>query len=171
QDVTAAHGVAAQVVMQRVAPQHSLLAEVAELGVVDGAGGVLVIHRVAAFALRVSRLDDDVAAQVGDVGAVVAAAEVGVLQRAVERQLVAGAGLAGARLGVRVGADAGAEGLLGLDLRGGGGEDDAVADAPAGDRLGQRHGRVSLAGRGAELDPGAAEGGPVEVHPAAAADD
>ncbi len=50
-------------------------------------------------------------------------------------------------------------------------DDDAIADAPAGDRLGQRHGVVALLGRGSELDPGAAQGHAVKVHPAAAADD
>ena len=72
----AAHRVAAQVEVQAVAAEHALLAEVAELGVADRAGRVAVVHRVAADAVRVGRLDDDVAAQVGDLAAVVAVAQV-----------------------------------------------------------------------------------------------
>ena len=65
-------------------PEHPLLAQVAELGVADRAGRVAVVHRVAADAVGVGRLDDDVAAQVGDLAAVVALAEVVELERAVE---------------------------------------------------------------------------------------
>ena len=46
-----------------------------------------MIHRVAADAVRVGRLDDDVAAQVGDLAAVVALAQVVVFERLVEREL------------------------------------------------------------------------------------
>ena len=53
-----------------------------------------------------------------------------------------------------------------------GGDDDAVADLPAGDRLGQGDRRLSpVFARRAELDPGAAQRCAVEVHAAAAADD
>src|SRR5262249_28519939 len=50
-------------------------------------------------------------------------------------------------------------------------DDEPVPGLPAGDRLGQCHDRVALAGGPAELDPGAAQRGAVEVHAAAAADD
>ena len=49
--------------------------------------------------------------------------------------------------------------------------DDAVADLPAGDCLGQRDVAVALLRGRAELDPGAAQRRAVEVHPPAAADD
>ena len=63
--------VAGQVEVEAVLAEHALLAEVAELGVGDRAGRVPVVHRVPADAVRVGRLDDDVAAQVGDLAAVV----------------------------------------------------------------------------------------------------
>ena len=75
-DGAAAHRVAAQVVVQGVAAEHVLLAEVAELGVADRAGRVAVVHRVAAHAFGVGRLDDDVAAQVRHLAAVLAVAQV-----------------------------------------------------------------------------------------------
>ena len=59
-----------------------------------------MVHRVAADAGRVGRLDDDVAAQVGDLAAVVAVAEVLELEGPVERQAVAVDGLDDALLGV-----------------------------------------------------------------------
>ncbi len=85
--------VADEVVVQAVAAEHALLAEVAELGVADGAGRAAVVHRVAALARGVGRLDDDVAAQVGDLAAIVAASQMLVLQRPVEREPVAVDGL------------------------------------------------------------------------------
>src|SRR5262249_37575842 len=50
-------------------------------------------------------------------------------------------------------------------------DDDAVPHAPTGDRLGQGDGVVPFLGGGAELDPGAAQGGAVEVHAPPAAND
>ena len=125
-----------------------------------------MVHRVAAHALRVGRLDDDVAAQVGDLAAVVAVAEVLVLQRLVEREL-------------RSPSMAWIDALLGvtgvlrwrLDVAASCGDDDAVAGLPAGDRLGERDRAVARLRGGAELDPGAAQRRAVEVHAAAAADD
>src|SRR5205085_3532896 len=68
-------------------------------------------------------------------------------------------------------AGAGAERLPLFVLPRGRGQDDAVADPPAVHRLGERDRGVTGFRRGAELDPGAAQGGAVEVHVAAAADD
>ena len=76
-DGAAAHRVADQVIVQAVAAEHAFLAEVAELGVADRAGRVAVVHRVAATPSRVGRLDDDVAAQVGDLAAIVAVGDDG----------------------------------------------------------------------------------------------
>ena len=100
-DVAAAHRVADQVKVQGVAAQHAFLAEMAELGVADRAGGIAMIHRVAAHAGGIGRLDDDVAAQVGDLAAIVAVAEMRELQRLVERELRAVDGLDDALLGER----------------------------------------------------------------------
>src|SRR5262249_53767716 len=126
EDVTAAHRVAAQVEVQAVAAEYAGLAEVAELGVADGPGRAAVVHRVAAQR-EVGRLDEEVAAEVGDGAAVVAGAAVVEVERPVERQAGAGDGADDALLGLRQVADAGAEGLLGLDLAGGGGQDHSVA--------------------------------------------
>src|SRR5262249_28224873 len=80
-DGAAAHRVATQVVVQRVTAQHAGFAEVAELTVADGAGGVAVVHRVAAFPFRIGRLDNDVPTQVGHLAAVETCPQVLVLQR------------------------------------------------------------------------------------------
>ena len=74
-----------EVEVQAVAAERVLLAQVAELGVADRAGRAAVIHRVPADARRIGRFDDDVAAQVGDLAAEFALAEVLVGQRLVER--------------------------------------------------------------------------------------
>ena len=58
-----------------------------------------------------------------------------------------------------------------LVLPRGGGEDDAVADAPAADGFDERDRRVARGGGRAELDPGAGQRRAVEIHAAAAADD
>src|SRR5262249_8342637 len=121
-DGAAAHGVADQVVVQAVAPQHPVLAQVAELRVTDRAGRATVIHRVAARLVGSAGLDDHIAAQVGDLAAVVAGAEVQELQRLVQLHVAV--------------ADAGDDaffGLRGVLVRGdtvGCGDDDAVADSP-----------------------------------------
>src|SRR5262249_18999330 len=86
-DVAAAHGVAAQVIVQTVAPQDTLFAEVAELGVADRAGRAAVIHRVATISLGVGRLDDDIPAEVRDLAAIKAVPQVLKLQRRAQDQL------------------------------------------------------------------------------------
>ena len=158
-------------VVEAVAAEGSGHSEAAELGVADRAGGVLVIHGVPTGLVRLGRFDDDVAAQVGDFAAIGVLAEVVELERAIEGEFGAVDGFDEAFLGLAVVADAGLERLLHLVLAGGRGEDDAVADAPAGDRLLERHLRLTSFDRGAELEPGAAHGGAVELHAAAAADD
>src|SRR5262249_19991949 len=149
-DAAATHGAAAQVIVQRIAAQDVLLAEVPELRVGDGAGGVLVIHGVAALALGVRGLDDHVAAQVRHLAAGVAGAEVLEGERLVERDLLTVDRLDGARLGVRPLAAVGARR---------GGDDDLVAGLPAGDGLVQRDRGIARLRRLADLDPGAAHGG------------
>jgi len=57
---TAAHRVAAQVIVDRVTAQRAFLAEVAELGVADRTGGMPVVHRVTANAGGVGALHHDV---------------------------------------------------------------------------------------------------------------
>ncbi len=116
---------------------------------------------MAADAVGFGGLDDDIAAQVGDLAPVVSFAAVGVLERLVERDLGAGDGRDEPLLGLRVAAV----------MVFGRGEDDAIAGALALNRLGQCHRGVIGLGRGAEADPGAAHGGAMEIHPAAAADD
>src|SRR5262249_37629681 len=104
---------------------------------------------------------DDVAAQVGDLGAVQAVAEVFVFERPVEGEAGPVNGLDGSLYG-------GAGDLVHLAARG---DDDAVARLPTADRLGQGDGGAALRGRGAELAPVAAGRGAVETHAPAAADD
>jgi hypothetical protein len=74
------------VIVDRVAPEHALFPEVAELGVGDGADGPAVVHRVAALALGVGGFDDDVAAEVRDLAGELALGDVLELQRLVERE-------------------------------------------------------------------------------------
>src|SRR5690606_38822539 len=136
------------------------LAEVAEFGVAQAAGGAAVIHGVAAVALRVGRLDDDVPAQVGDLAAEIAAAAVVVFKRLVQRD--GQAVKCGDRPLFRE------RFVLGVLVNAGGGEDDLVPHAPAGDGLGEGDGLGADGGVLAELDPGAAQGGAVQIEPAAA---
>src|SRR5262249_36455101 len=163
-DVAAAHRVAAEVVVQGIAAEDAFLAQVAELRVADRAGGIAVVHGVPALA-GVGGLDDHVPAQVRDLAAVIAAAEVVLLQRLVENQPGAVDSLDEAFLGQwRLGP-------AGVLVTAGRRDDDAVADLPPLHRFVQCHRGVTGLGRGAELDPGAAERGAVEVHAASAADD
>src|ERR1019366_2213024 len=86
-DGAAAHRVADEMEMQGIPAQHAFLAEMAELRVAERAGRVPVKHRMAALPLGIGRLDDDVAAQVGDFAVEFAAAQVLVFERRVERNL------------------------------------------------------------------------------------
>src|SRR5262249_48616981 len=139
--------------------------------VTDRAGGILVIHRVAALAVGIGGLHYDVAAEVRHLAPIVAGAEVLVLQPLVQRDRLALDRLDAAFLGLRVVAGAGAERLLHLFRRGLRGPNAQIPAAPARPLLGQRELRVAGLCRLAEFDPGAAEGSAVEVHSAAAADD
>src|SRR5262249_41641381 len=87
QDVAAAHGVADQVIVQAVTAEDAGFAKAAELGVADGAGGMAMIHGVAAALVRIGRLDDDVAAKIGHLAAIFAVAQVLELERLIEHQL------------------------------------------------------------------------------------
>ncbi len=162
-DVAAAHGVADEVVVDAVAAEHALLAEMAKLGVADRAGGMAMVHGMAAHAAGVGRLDHDIAAQVGHL-----AAELRAVGRVleIERRIQC-------QRGVTEGADDPFLGLLAAGVVGiqRPGHDDPVARLPAGHGLGERDGGVALLRGGAELDPGAAQPGAVEIHPAAAAND
>src|SRR5439155_18678860 len=62
-DRAAAHRVAAEVEVQRIAAEDALLAEVPEFGVRERAGRIAMIHRVAADAVGGRRLDDHVPAE------------------------------------------------------------------------------------------------------------
>lgn len=85
----APHGVAAQVEVQGVAAERALLAQVAELGVGERPGRAAVIHGVPADTSGVGGFDHHIAAQVRDLAAEITVAEVGHLQRLVERDLAA----------------------------------------------------------------------------------
>ena len=52
--------------MQAVLAEHAFLTQVSKLGVADRSGRVPVIHHVAPHTVRVGRLDDHVATQIGD---------------------------------------------------------------------------------------------------------
>src|SRR5262249_47733191 len=138
--VAAAHGVADQVVVQAVAAQHAGLAQVAELGVADGPGRVLVIHRMAALSLRIGRLNDDVAAEIGDLAPVKAIPQVPEVERGAQGQLVTVHGLDGPFLRGRSFWIWSRMGLTRSRRALGAGDDDAVADLPAAHRLGQGDG-------------------------------
>src|SRR5262249_17769324 len=132
--------VAAEVEVDGVLAKLPLLAQVAELRVADGGERVPVDHGVAALALRLGRLDDDAAGQVGHLAAVVARALVAEGEAAVQREPVAvdrrddallglGRGLLpaaapGCRLGTK------GDAIVDALLAAGGGHDDAVPDAP-----------------------------------------
>ena len=160
-------GVAAQVVVQAVAAEHAFLAEMAKLGVADRAGRTAMIHRVAAHAVRVGRLDDDVAAQVGDLAAVVAGPQMLEFQRFIEADDGRRRWSEAVRSSVKE-----SPRRRGLPFSAGlrRGDNDMVARPPAFNRLSAGHGRIALLGRRAEFDPGAIHDGAVKVHTSAAAD-
>ena len=83
-DRAAPHGLAGQVEVDAVAALLVPLAEVAELGVVDRAGRVPVVHRVAADPVGIGRLDHHVAGEVRDLGPEIPLGEVGERQRPIE---------------------------------------------------------------------------------------
>ena len=150
----AAHRVADQVVVQAIAAQHALFAEVAEFGIADRPGGASVVHGVPARFCWIGRFHDDVAAQVGHLAQIKALAEMLELQRLVQRQR-------GARnnldrplfredLAIVDAGTASAHFVL-VALRGR--KDDPVAGPPACDRLSQDHRLVSGLGGLAELVP------------------
>ena len=85
-DRAAAHRVADEMKMKRIAAQHIFLAEMPKLRVADRAGGIAMIHRMAALARRIGRFDDDIAAQIGHFAAKFAASRMGILQRPIDRQ-------------------------------------------------------------------------------------
>jgi hypothetical protein len=155
-----------KVEVQRVLAEDTLLTQVAEFSVTDRAGGIPVVHGVAASLGGVGRLHHDVAAQVCHFAAVGAAAEVHALQRLVERDLRSVDGLDEALF--RAAAPAVLADVVSQSCRR---DDDPVADAPAGDGLGERHYNVTDLGSGTELDPGAIRRSPVKIHAAAATDD
>ena len=162
---TAVHRVADQVIVQGIAAQMPLLVEVTELGVADGSGRVCVIHRVPTFPFRISGLNDDTPAQIGHLSSGGAFRLMLKLQRRAEGQLGVADGLDDALFGF------GRVLLARRILVGGRGDDDPVAGFPAAYRLRQRDHLVPLPGSRAELDPGAAQGGAMEVHPPATAND
>ena len=172
-DVAAPHRIPAQVEVDAVAAQDVFLAQVAELSVADRPGRSVVIHRVTANALRLGGFDDHVARQVGDGRAVLAGAQVGILQGRIKREAGAVDCLDGADLGGNCDLVLGPlpAAASGATVPFAGGDDDAVADFPAAHRLRERHGGVALFRGGAELEPGAAERGAVQIHAPAAADD
>src|SRR5262249_40440771 len=122
-DRAAAHRVADEGIVQGIAAEDVFLAEMAKLSVADRAGGVAVVPRVAARALRVGGFDDDVAAEVGDLGAVVTGAEMLVVESLVQCN---GRALDAFDDALFRGAALFAVGLVG------GGDDDAIARLPAG---------------------------------------
>jgi len=169
----AAHRVAGEVIVDRVFAENAFLAQVPKLGVADRATRVSVVHGVAACDGGVGGFDDDIAAQVRHLAAVVATAWMVEFDRFIDRhgRAVDGANDALFRcqpwfaLGFarpsRIRYLAGA-------FRAG--DDDAVADPPAGDCVAQCHRLVTILGVGAELDPGATQGRAVQVHASSAAD-
>ena len=82
----AAHRVAHEVEVDRILAEHALLAEVPELGVADAARRAAVIHRVAAHAGGIGRLDDDVAREVGDLAAHQLLAAMRLFEGTIERE-------------------------------------------------------------------------------------
>src|SRR5262249_7189583 len=81
----AAHAVADKMEMETVAAEYAFLAQVAELGIADGAGRLAMVHRMAARTVRCG-LDHDVATQVGHLAAINAVAFVVVGQRPIQNQ-------------------------------------------------------------------------------------
>src|SRR5207253_8490361 len=100
-DRAAAHAVADKMIVQAVSAEHAFLAEMAKFGIANRAGRAAVIHGMAPDAVGVRRFHDDVAAEVGDLAAVLADREMLELQRLVKRDLVASNGSDRALLGVR----------------------------------------------------------------------
>src|SRR5262249_7128835 len=142
-----------------------------QLGIRNGAGRIAMVHGMAALAGRVGGLNDDIAAEIGDLAAVVTLGDMVELQRLVEDDLRAVDLADEALLGLRAVAGAVAEGLLDLVLPRRGGEEDAIAGLPAADGLGQRDFGIADLRRRTELDPGAAQGGAVQVEAPTATDD
>src|SRR5581483_4500099 len=172
-DGAAAHRIAHQMEVQHVAAKRAALAETAELGVADRAGRAVVVHRVATRG-GVGRLDDDVAAQVGDLAAIRAAADVVEVRGAIEHEAGTGNGGDKAFFRLREVADALLKRIeLRLlqvdDLTRRRGQDDPIALAPAADRPAEHDLAVATPDRRAELDPRAAERRTVQFHAAAAA--
>ena len=74
QHLAAAHGVADEMEMDRVAAEHAFLAEMCEAGVADAAAAVGMIHRVTTHAGGIGAFHDDIAGEIGDFAAEFAAA-------------------------------------------------------------------------------------------------
>src|SRR5262245_17882958 len=85
-DGGAAHGIAAEVEVKGIADKDAGLSEVPEFGVCERTCGAAVVHRVAANAGGIGGLDDDVAAQIRNLGPELAVALVDLFQRLVERE-------------------------------------------------------------------------------------
>ena len=161
----AAHGVGDAMEVNRVTAEHPFLAEMREPGVADPAAAVAMIHRVAADAVRSRALDDHVAAQIGHLAAIRAGAVVLDRERRVERDVFPS--IAMIRRSSVPTYFASWRKPCGTVLADRAGDDDLVADPPAGRRLPSVTRGVTGADRLAQLHPGAGHRGAVEVHPPA----
>ncbi len=157
--------------MDAVTPEHALLAEVPKLRVADRAARPAMIHRVPARLLGIGGFDDDVAAEIRDLAAIRAVAEMVECERRIERQLIGRDRRDDPLLGLRVVFRVRAEGLRDLVLPRRRGQQHAVAGAPAGDLFRERNRRVARVHGRAELHPGVIQLRAVKLHPPAAADD
>ena len=101
-----------EVEVDGVAAEDAAFAEVAEFGVGDRAGGVNMVHGVAADAGGVGGLEDDVASEEGNFATVIALALVVEHDGFVEDELVAEDGRDGAFFGLAVVSDGGDDFLL-----------------------------------------------------------
>ena len=155
-----------------VTTEHALFPEVAKLRVVNGTRRAAVKHRVPACLRGISGLDDDVAAEIGDLAAHVAFDDVRVRERRIEREGVAVHCFKRALLGLGEIARVLAEGLLVgmLALSCGAHDDELVTRAPAGRCFREREGGVARLRLLAKFEPGVIERSAMELHAPAAID-
>ncbi len=167
--LAAAHRVADQMKVNRISPQHVFFAQMREAGVADAAAAVAVIKRVAADTFGVGRFDGDVAREVRDFATEIAAAEVLVRERLVERERAAVDLFDDPFFGLHLlrfifPAERPAASLMHRP-----GDDHLVADLPAADVLRERDVGVVRFGIRAELHPRAVQRRAVNFHSRATA--
>jgi multidrug transporter EmrE-like cation transporter len=133
------------------------------LAVRDRAGlrKVMMQWRVSALAGGIGRLDDHVAAEIGDLAPELSFSQMVVGQRFLEPDAVPFDSRDRALFGDVVPA------VAELRRR----DDNCISDVPACDRLGKRYPPFAFGSRRAEFHPGATHRSPVEIHPTRAADD